>query len=533
MVMVACRRRRMRWLHWLFGASAARHGADESQRPSLPDSTSHLYRAAVAGWWHAHTMSFIPLDIAYLWQDDSLSTFDGMLARRTWLAEALLVARTWYLAGLPVLYHRIEVGTTTERVLTLLLRTLKARPGLTQLIKDLRPYDRDPEVQLRFTADGVFSRQLRSQRQHKKLLLLLRLCDHTTVLRVNVADLAAYKPSLKFMSQLRRLDVMLVGNYLTALPSFALDRLRKDVELRLVDFKRVSHRLSTRCLQLTSLEIGRLASSEIDFADLHDASQFIAMLYPFRETLRVLHCLQLNRYDGSPSPAYEWLMPVTAGLTALKIFIDCDTPLGDYSCMTALKSFTVQFVPTPRSQSHSGTLIQASHFPPSIEVMSCESSPGVNPLVTAAAVRDTMFAFDTGFLPALATIHVHAVVLDPSTLYRDWAVVALLSRNIVERRGLSFDIDISMDMNVTRARDRLDVYERRMAEKRAAGREMHREHAIQRRKVTMRISAYAVLPIVLAAYLVCKQVSPFVSLRGVRAVFASALLGAIVPTPSS
>jgi len=115
----------------------------------------------------------LPVDVVRLvldeiidWKDEPLWHMHEMRGRCTWLAEVFNVSRAWYIAGLSLLYRLIEISPHDETTLDQLMCTLRRRPDLAELVRIVRPYereyyDRDPRTDvktseiLKFNDPGV------------------------------------------------------------------------------------------------------------------------------------------------------------------------------------------------------------------------------------------------------------------------------------------------------------------------------------------------------------------------------------------
>ena len=163
----------------------------------------------------------IALEAAYLIPDHTLWDEYGRGRRVAWFASTLQVSRTWYIAGQQALYHRIQMVTQKERPTALLIRTLRQKPHIAQMVKVLGIHSLAYRQQRRCTKGAIVlpkpsipfitskgRKYWRKQRQNKTLAQLLGLCVGLTELRLDQPDLTLLARLLDSMkASLERLSI--------------------------------------------------------------------------------------------------------------------------------------------------------------------------------------------------------------------------------------------------------------------------------------------------------------------------------------
>ncbi|KAH7100465.1 hypothetical protein BKA62DRAFT_706396 [Auriculariales sp. MPI-PUGE-AT-0066] len=427
-------------------------------------------------------MSRIPVEIiqhiledVWLVPDDSLWSLPGLIGRRRWLASTLLVSHDWRLAGLPVLYHHVEIAPSSERALKLFLHTISKRRHIAHLVKELRLVawplfpgetsgrQRRPCIMFGnpFPTPRIPFRATKRERRiknHAQLLSdILKHCEDLVVLHLHseqvnylvglVPALCALAPRLRELKVVgcRSGEIQLVES---CGPWLQLRSLNLDDAGFLCQRMGYDLLLPSTFPLLETLEIPRVCS-EIWMR---------LVLHCTRGTLRILRCLVV--LTNATTVPCDWITSTEHGLVELSVAIDSNAPLPDFSRVRVMKHLKVELsaqtirnlphqvqVPSlPASYSTFESLVPTASCPPTVETFEWVAKDRLDhawPWSTAQRVYATLVAFDSGGMPHLREVVLHLSVGKPSSLRR-WTIIAFVLREAAIRRGVRFRFDVSI-----------------------------------------------------------------------------------------
>ena len=407
------------------------------------------------------------LFISYLEPDEQLWNRHSHRIRRHWFASLLRINKSWYTAGQPMLYRRIEADLDTPHLAKILLRTLKRKPDIVQMVKVVRVGDHDwtfrdevadlimctlavPKIPL-VTERGTKS-WLRA-RAFRRLNRIITICVAAVEARVGAEELGRLVHGLQAAApRLTRLEIEL-SNRLDAdlwrkifhpatwahLRALRLDASSTHWELFWDnEIPYLTSGFARQFQQLETLEVfGRIKQTVM--------REVLQVLQP---TLQRLTCPQ--PYHEKPVPwrrplpkDFFFLAPVQETLVALTLKVGCET-LINLSKMNALQTLTV--ILTHEGSREHGQFDAANVFPPQLRSIEYHTGPRVRPWDAAERVRNVLCAYDIGVLPNLHSMRI-IVTIDRIRDVAPWLPVFLFVHIAVQKRSLNIRTDLRLNFS--------------------------------------------------------------------------------------
>ena len=402
----------------------------------------------------------IALEAAYLIPDHTLWDEYGRGRKVAWFASTLQVSRTWYIAGQQALYHRIQMVTQKERPTALLIRTLRQKPHIAQMVKVLGINSLAYRQQRRCTKGAIVlpkpsipfittkgRKDWRKQRQNKTLAQLLSLCVGLTELGLDQPDLTLLARLLDSMkASLERLSIgrahEVSHDQWELLAKSTVWRNLHSIQLLATypDWGKTFHE-GIYGLDLAFLSGNPFVRLEkLELVGYVHAETLQTIIDVVRPTLTTLQCDQTNDISAT------WLGPASARLRNLVLSVSPFEPLANLSLFTRLDHLTVALRPETSRRRNSVSLISVHSLPSSISVFELHIPGQFNPWRAASDVAQVLHAFDIGLLPNLGQIVVSVdvgVLCELST----WTPAAFLLAGATKRRGLELRLDIRFKLH--------------------------------------------------------------------------------------